>query len=71
MVSLTTNSLLIQHIALSMDMMDVAGEHQIGIEQTVYKRRLDKKTLRPLDEYKLQEKGNHLKNLTKQWNLRS
>jgi hypothetical protein len=51
--------------------MDVAGEHQIGIEQTVYKRRLDKKTLRPLDEYKLQEKGNHLKNLTKQWNLRS
>lgn len=45
------------YIALSMDMMDVAGEHQIGIEQTVYKRRLDKKTLRPIEDYKLQQNG--------------
>eukprot|EP01080_Neovahlkampfia_damariscottae_P004907 gene4907-8496_t len=40
--------------ALSLDVVDVAGELQIGVQKTIYKRRLDLKTGEPLDAYKLE-----------------
>jgi uncharacterized protein with PQ loop repeat len=41
---------------VTIDVVDVAGEIQHGIESTIYKRRLDIATGRPLDEYKFDKK---------------
>jgi endoplasmic reticulum-Golgi intermediate compartment protein 3 len=48
------NPLIIYKKALSLDVVDIAGELQIGVQKTIYKRRLDIKTGLPLDQYKLE-----------------
>jgi len=41
---------------LNIDVLDVSGEAQIGVEHTIYKRRLDLVTGNPLEDYQLHAK---------------